>query len=68
MTPAWLIEYQEYSRPSWIAEEIQHNSFGVTFNPLKAKRFTNGEDARNEILRLGLSSQAWRAVERILPG
>lgn len=66
MTAAWLIEYEECSRPSWIADEIHHHSFGVTFDPRKAKRFTNGEDARNEILRLGLSS-AWRAVERYLP-
>ena len=63
----WLIEYQLYLPACWIASEVSHHSFGVTYNPLKARRFTNGEDARNEILKIGLPAADWKAVERILP-
>jgi len=67
MTTVWLIEHQDYSRPCWIADLVKHHSFGITYNPVLAKRFTNGEDARNEILKLGLAGSVWKAVERILP-
>jgi len=66
MTSAWLIEYTHCSRPCWIANLVNHHSFGVTYNPLLAKRFTNGEDARNEILKLGLSPE-WKAAEHYVP-
>ena len=67
MTSVWLIEYTDYgARPCWIADLVRHHSFGVTFNPLLARRFTNAEDARNAILKLGLAS-TWKAVEHYLP-
>lgn len=60
----FVIEYADYVRPSWIAEVDQRaHAFGVTFDIRKARRFPNGEDARNEILRLGLAG-AWIAAEK----
>jgi len=67
MTSAWLIEYQSCSIPAWISGDVVNHSFGVTYDPKKARRFTNGEDARNEILRLGLAAD-WQAVERTVSG
>ena len=50
----WVIEHSA-SPPCWIAERIHPVSgYDVTFQRKLAKRFTNQEDARHEILRLGL--------------
>ena len=65
----WLIEYEDferYCRPCWISNDVQNHAFGVTWNPLEARRFMSGEDARNEILRLGLAA-GWVAVQHCLP-
>lgn len=56
----WVIEYNGIP-PCWIADRKgSAAAFDVTFQRSCAKRFLCGEDARHEILHLGLSS-AWFA-------
>jgi hypothetical protein len=66
MISAWLIEYEHSSRPCWIADLVNHHSFGVTYNPVLAKRFNNPEDARTAMEKLGLSAE-WKVVEHYVP-
>lgn len=67
MRAVWFIEYKTCSRPCWIAKlNVDRHSYGVTYNPDFARDFLNKEDAGDEILRLGLSSNAWSPVERIV--
>ena len=59
----WVIEYLGMP-PCWIMDH-KHGSaaaFDVTFQRSLAQRFTNHEDAKCEILRLGLSGQ-WLATQ-----
>lgn len=60
---SFLIEYRG-TPPCWIAEARASAAFDVTFQRRLAQRFTCAEDAKHEMLRLGLS-QAWevRPVE-----
>jgi hypothetical protein len=67
VTIVWLIEYQDCARPCWIAAELSHHSFGITYNAHLARRFSTAEDARNWIRKLELAKDYWKAVERILP-
>jgi hypothetical protein len=61
----FVIEYAVCSRPSWIAElDPRTHAYGVTSDIREARRFPNGEDARHEILRLGLAVDAWIAAEK----
>jgi hypothetical protein len=58
----WVIEY--LGPPAcWIAERKGKSmAFDVTFQRNLARRFTSVEDAKDEILRLGLSGN-WFAAQ-----
>jgi hypothetical protein len=56
----WVIQYASHS-PCWIQEEERNVSFHVTYQLKFAQRFMSGEDARNEMLRLGLSGD-WTPI------
>ena len=55
----WVIEYLK-SCPCWIQEQGPL-TFGVTYQLKFAHKFVSSEDARNEILRIGLSGD-WGPV------
>jgi len=54
---SFLIEYCG-TPPCWIAEARISAAFDVTFQKKLTQRFTCAEDAKHEMLRLGLS-QVW---------
>jgi len=58
--PMFVIQFSG-SPKFWICESRSENPFGVTFRFSEASRFLCQEDARHEMLRLGLSGE-WRVV------
>ena len=57
----WVIEYIGMP-PCWITEARDSRAFDVTFQRSLAQRFMCQEDAKHEILRLGLSG-TWTAQQ-----
>lgn len=55
----WVIQYEAEGSFCWISEASMGAAFNVTYQFRLAERFTCAEDARHEMLRLGLSG-AWR--------
>jgi len=56
----WVIEYLK-NCPCWIQENETPTAFDVTYQLKFAQKFVSSEDARNEILRIGLSGD-WAPV------
>jgi hypothetical protein len=65
MPETWVIQYSEVPH-CWIMQGKQRSlaegGIDVTWQLKQAKRFTNIEDARHEILRIGLSRD-WLPIE-----
>lgn len=61
-TMIWVIQYTALP-PCWIREHGDNTVvLDVTFQRKFAKTFTSCEDARHEMLRLGLTTTSWLAV------
>jgi len=61
MSIAWVVEFGEEPR-LWIREGEPGSMVDVTYQLKNAKRFTCLEDARHEILHLGLAGM-WKPRE-----
>ena len=57
----WVIRFNG-SIHAWIANPERGYAFRTVFEERFAHRFPSGEDARDEMLRLGLSTR-WSAVQ-----
>jgi hypothetical protein len=67
MRVVFLIAYKTGSSPAFVADlNVERHAYGVTFNPDHARRFVCPEDARHEMLLLGLPSDAWYVAERAI--
>lgn len=58
--PIFVIQY-EGNPPFWICESKTLSPYGVTFRFSEAQRFVCAQDARDEKMRLGLSSD-WTVI------
>ncbi len=63
MIRVFLLEYTTCSRPCWIAAQMSHHAFGVTYNQNLARRFESRERADQERQELRLGAE-WAVVER----